>query len=150
MKLLLRRDLDDGACTLGTLTLGFEIFQTIERPWISAPIGQGGAKGVSCVPKGLYKLVLHDSEAHPRTWALVNPELDVYHLPTDAPLAQRQYARTAVLLHPANWPYELRGCIAPGMKRQQSEKGWMVTQSRIAWQRIQTGLPWEEHQLSIE
>lgn len=145
MKLTQRREPDNGVCTLSKLTLGFETLDTIERPWIPDLIGRGGRKGISCVPKGLYRLVPHDTEAHPKTWALVNPELDVYHQPDDVPVAKRQYARTAVLIHAANYAHELRGCIAPGLRRGVN----VVWDSRRAMHRIQTGLPWEEHSLEI-
>lgn len=101
---------------------------TLERPWVpcvSGPPPAGnmfpppcGQKGVSCIPPGVYDLVPHNTEAHPDTFALVNPDLWVYHFDSDVPREKRGYARTAVLIHPANWVEELRGCIAPGMHRQ--------------------------------
>ena len=74
MRLLLSRD----PSSLGVLTVGPHSFQTIERPWL------GNAKGVSCVPVGTYRLEKHSTEAHPRTWALVNLELNVLHWPDAA------------------------------------------------------------------
>lgn len=105
---------------------------TLERPWIplctEIEIGRFdepanfvlppcGQKGVSCIPPGIYDLVPHSSEAHPDTFALVNPDLWVYHFDTDVPFLKRGIARTAILIHPANFVEELRGCIAPGMTR---------------------------------
>lgn len=139
MKLLLIRDRDDGICTLGTLQIfkvqramiKSPVWQTLERPWVPNPSGAvGGEPGRSCVPPGVYELVLHDSELHPRTWALVNPKLGVTHYgPSN---------RSAVLIHPANYPYELRGCIAPGMVRFAGSVG----QSRMAFEQIRDALPW--------
>lgn len=130
MILTLVRDLDDGTATLGLLTAANFTCHTIERPW------KDNAKGVSCVPVGTYTLQRHDSEAHHDTWALVNRDLGVLHYP-DASLPD---ARTACLIHPANWAYELRGCIAPGMTRVHTEQ-WMVTRSREAFNALMDLLP---------
>lgn len=81
------------------------------------------------------------------TWALVNPELDVVHYPQDgSPLA-----RSACLIHPANWAFELRGCIAPGTRTQiDPTRGYMVAESRKAMKLIQDTLSWDDsHSLEI-
>lgn len=104
---------------------------TLERPWISSPpvnLHDGmragewvappcGTKGVSCIPPGVYRLERHTTDAHPATFALVNPDLWVYHFESDVPTDRRGFARTAVLIHPANYVEELRGCIAPGLRK---------------------------------
>lgn len=139
MNLTLIRDLDDGRCTLGTMRIGDAVFQSLERPWI--PGGPGGTKGVSCIPPGSYRLVLHDTEAHPRSFALVNEDLGVFHLnaPTNA-------GRTACLIHAANVPEELRGCIALGMSRGVDR----INSSRIAIDRFYSLVPWiAGHMLNI-
>jgi len=124
--------------TLGRILVdAARTIHTLERPWMpfvalgDLPIDElppCGRKGVSCVPPGRYKLVRHSTEAHPNTYALVNPALWVYHQDDDVPFAQRGRARTAVLIHPANYVNELRGCIAPGMTR----SGETVQSSRAA------------------
>lgn len=150
MKILLRRETKqpDHNCTLGLLFLGDLSLVTIERPWIPSSICRGGTKGVSCVPAGSYKLVRHNTDAHPMTWALVNEDLDVVHFPGDS---DSSAARTAVLIHPANWPFELRGCIAPGTRTAIDPKhGYMVCDSRKAMKLIQDRMPWtDEHTLEI-
>lgn len=98
---------------------------TLERPWVPVVVPAAimptpppcGQKGISCIPPGIYNLEMHSTEAHPDTFALVNRELWVYHWDTDVPPERRGYARTVVLIHPANWVEELRGCIAPGLSR---------------------------------
>ena len=139
MNLVLERDTDDGTCSMGLLFLDEQRWYTIERPWIPDPSGAvGGQPGRSCVPLGVYQLVIHDSEAHPETWALVNPELGVTHFGPSQ--------RSAVLIHPANHAYELRGCIAPGKQRLHQS----VFQSRAAMRELQAALPWiEGHTLEI-
>ena len=150
MKLLLTRDYNGDDCTLGTLSFSTPtedfLCQTIERPWIPMPGARGGLSGKSCVPKGKYQLVRHSSEAHPNTWALVNSDLDVIHWPD--PL--RVNARCLVLIHVANFARELRGCIAPGYGRSDSEGERMVTQSRRAMIDLKRLLPYDDgHTLEI-
>jgi hypothetical protein len=148
MRLVLTRETDQRHdCTLGLLTVADLTLCTIERPWVPG-IGRGGAKGISCVPPGLYRLVRHDTEAHPETWALVNEALDVVHLPGDSP---SPHARTAVLIHAANFSHELRGCIAPGTRATKDEQGRpMVASSRQAMSLIRQRVAWtNEHTLEI-
>lgn len=147
MKFLLRREPPQTDCTLGLLTVGDLTLCTIERPWIPSGLSNGGQKGVSCVPPGVYQLVRHDSEAHPKTWALVNEGLDVVHYPGDSP---NPAARTAVLIHPANRSWEVRGCIAPGTRTFKDPQGYGVANSRKAMKLIQDLLSWDDsHSLEI-
>lgn len=137
--LKLFRDSSSAAATTGYFdTQPHRIF-TLERPWVSAePFAPCGQKGVSCIPPGRYLLVPHNTEAHPHTVALVNPDLWVYHLDEDVPAALRGAARTTVLIHPANYVSELRGCIAPGWTRE----GETVRESRRAF--AQLALAWPD------
>jgi hypothetical protein len=149
MKLTLRRERTTHPdCTLGVLEVGTLSLSTIERPWVPSATSKGGTKGVSCVPPGIYQLVRHNTEAHPMTWALVNRDLDVAHLPSpsDGP-----GVRTAVLLHPANWAHELRGCIAPGTRTTTDGEGrFMVAESKRAMRMLQAVVPWVDgHTLEI-
>lgn len=140
MNLILVRDSDNGRCTLGTLRVSDMTLQTLERPWVPGP--QGGEKGISCVPAGEYRLVKHDTEAHPRSFALVNEKLHVYHY--DLPPGKQ--GRTVCLIHVANVAAELRGCIALGMER----NGEGITRSRLAVNRFYAALPWEDgHTITI-
>lgn len=139
MMLELIRDDSLPTCTLGRIIVFGKTFYTIERPWVPEDNSPGGRKGVSCVPVGEYRLERHNGEAFQKVWALVNPSLGVYHLPQDVPAAQKFTARTACLMHPANWAHELRGCIAPGKTRtQDANRQWMVTRSRDAVNEIRT------------
>lgn len=142
MNLLLTRTDQDEVCTQGVLTIGDLVLQTLERPWVPALVGPGGTKGISCVPPGIYQLIKHSSEAHPRTWALVNADLGVLHWPS----AAHPNARTVVLIHVSNFPSELRGCIAVGMKKGMHS----VLQSKMAFDRLLAVVPWtDEHILEI-
>lgn len=151
MKLLLRRDYRADDCTMGVLSFSTAaedfVAQTMERPWIAMPGARGGLSGKSCVPEGLYRLERHNSEAHPNTWALVNPDLDVMHYEDP----QHHEYRALVLIHVANYARELRGCIAPGFGRMVDEHGiHMVTQSKRAMIELKRLLPWDDsHTLEI-
>ena len=142
MKLTLMRDLSSDRETQGRLSFStpgqdFECF-TIERPWVPMPGSKGGLSGKSCVPRGLYRLEVHHSEAHPNTWALVNEDLDVIHYEDPT----RPQLRCLVLIHVANLARELRGCIAPGRIRTVDADGAKrVAQSKLAMLDIQRLVP---------
>lgn len=152
MKLLLQRDYHGDDCTMGVLSFSAPqqdfSCHVMERPWIPLPGHRGGLSGKSCVPPGYYKLERHNSEAHPHTWALVNPELDVVHY--EDPL--RTYLRCLVLIHVGNYCRESRGCLLPGRSRSLDDLGVkMVTQSRLTMIELKRLLPWDDsHELVIK
>ena len=140
MHLILTRDMQLPDCTLGLLNVNGTVYCTIEKPWAN------NAEGKSCVPAGTYELMRHDSQKHPKTWALENKALHVTHFPDPA----HPDWRSACLLHPANWASELEGCIAPGMSRQMVAGVWMVEQSKSAMDAIKDAVPWiDGHTLEI-
>lgn len=151
MRLTLRRNYRSAECTMGELSFTTPaesyLAQTMERPWIPTPLSRGGRKGESCVPAGVYRLERHSSEAHPDTWALVNPELDVLHY--EDPM--RPNVRALVLIHVGNYCRESRGCILPGYGRAIDDQGIrMVTQSRRAMVDLKRLLPYDDgHTLEI-
>lgn len=98
--LFLKRDLVSSIQNQGILTvvnhLGQPVFKcfTIELPW------RDNLPNISCIPKGEYKLALRNSPKYG----------DHIHV-TGVP------ARSYILIHPANYVGQLRGCIAVGDKR---------------------------------
>lgn len=83
--------------TLGVLSLphGFVCY-TVEKPWLdNKPFS-------SCIPEGTYPLVWHQSSRFGKLYP-VGPKLDL--VPD----------RSQILIHPANLPSEVQGCIAPGL-----------------------------------
>ena len=140
MIITLQRDLSTPNETLGRLTADFRRWDTIEKPWVPAPNLPCGLKGHSCVPAGTYRLERHSSDAHPNVWALVNPQLGVYHWPWDEPKQLQGIARDCCLIHPANFASELEGCIAPGKSRgKDAATGcWRVFDSRDAINELRT------------
>lgn len=140
IELTLTRDTHTEDETMGWLSVGNKKWATIERPWVPSSFTPAGVKGVSCLPYGKYRIEQHESEAHPKSFALFNHALDVYHLPHQVPALKRAFARTACLIHPANWSYELRGCVAPGKERKydSSTGRWQVIRSRDAMNEIRS------------
>lgn len=119
-KLELRRAYLDNCC-IGKLSIGGELmFYTVERPWKS------NEKSVSCVPAGRYELEPYSSDKHPDCWALKNEALGV------TPYGPSQ--RTHCLIHVANFPHEVEGCIAPGMELHPAS--WGVARSRDAMEKL--------------
>ncbi len=151
MNLVLIRDTFTPFETVGTLTIGNQRFHTIERPWIAgnAPGEDGGEPGLSCVREGAYELVLHNTVKHPHTFALVNPNLDVVHIPAPG-------FRSSVLIHSANWASQLEGCIALGLGRVKNSHtsnpgDWMITSSVAALILFSRLVPWVlGHTLTIQ
>jgi Family of unknown function (DUF5675) len=138
-----------GSPQFGRLSFGPPVpLQTLELPWSDASGDVGGDAGASCVPAGVYELVLHDTPTHPQTWALVNPALGVYHEPGDVPPGQP--GRTAVLIHPGNTEADSKGCILVGMSRGTVGGEPAVDASVEAFGRLKAAVPWTVgHTLTI-
>ena len=79
--------------TLGVIKLDSETFYSVERPWLD------NAPNVSCVPEGTYKTGWRDSPKFGETWHI-----------KDVP------NRTYILIHAANYPTDVHGCIGLGMQ----------------------------------
>lgn len=75
-------------------------FASMERTWAD------NRPRVSCVPPGRYELVPFEGARFPKHWALVGPGVSAY--------PAKGAARSSVLIHAANRPLELEGCIALG------------------------------------
>ncbi len=109
MKLTLTRDpaRSNANGTFGAMDIdGVAFCQTAEQPWAN------NVNDHSCVPLGDYELIPYDSPSHGKTVVLHNPDLQVYG-PNMGPPAG-QHGRTFCEIHVANWPSELKGCIAVG------------------------------------
>lgn len=102
----LERNRDDGKSLTGQLILPIgKGLASIERSW---------ADPIQPIPPGEYKLVPHFGVKYRNVFALVNPDLGVTHF---VPNTNHPKPRTAILIHPANFARELRGCIALGLVR---------------------------------
>lgn len=133
MNLTLQRTSENALCTQGKLTADALTLYTLELPWVPDAY-PGGTPNESCVPAGVYQLVLHDTPAHPKSFALVNPALGVIHEPD--PMYPN--ARVACLIHVANYVSDLQGCIGVGLMAGEC----MVNMSRAAYIQFQDVVPW--------
>ena len=90
--------------TLGRLTVGDLSLYTIELPW------RGNEHNESCIPPGRYDYQRHESPRFGETlWLRSVPE------------------RSEILIHAANSPQDLDGCIGPG-----KDYGWWADRSELA------------------
>ena len=105
--------------TFGILTVNdFLRFYTVERPW------DNNNPFTSCVEPGVYSLVPHKSHKYGNVLALVNENLGVTHW------QENHSKRYAILIHPANFPHDVQGCIGLGDSYIADKN--MVTNSRQA------------------
>jgi hypothetical protein len=115
---------------------------TLELPWVPEADYPGGAPDRSCVPPGIYQLALHDTAKHPKSFALVNAALGVIHEPD----AAYPNARVACLIHVANFPRDLEGCIGVGTASGED----CIRNSVIAYGEFTRAVPWiAGHTLTI-
>lgn len=110
--------------TYGTLRCGDTILHTVEQPW------NANKSGASCIPEGTYRLLPHTSSRYPNVWALVNHDLNIYYQP--GPTTPKT-GRYGILIHVANAPKDVRGCIGVGMAGHAMINGsWGITSSKQA------------------
>ena len=97
MRVLLDRYSDDGNQTLGRLYVvndrGFILFEcdTLELSW------KDNQSNISCIPTGQYKVQKRRSEKY-------NEHFHITNVPN----------RDYILIHPANYVSQLKGCVAVG------------------------------------
>lgn len=77
--------------TLGAIRFDRQTFFTIEKPW------KNNAVMVSCIPEGVYDMGWRKSPKFGETW-------HVQDVPN----------RTHILIHTANFPQDVHGCIGLG------------------------------------
>jgi len=78
--------------TLGVIDLAGVRLYTIERPWLD------NKPNVSCIPEGSYLTGWRDSPRFGETWHVKDVE-----------------DRTWILIHAANYPKDVQGCIGLGL-----------------------------------
>jgi hypothetical protein len=99
--MILRRFRSDEGGTFGTLELDGHMFFTVEKPW------KDNKPFESCIPEGEYSLVPHGNYGSDGdVLALVGETVSHYEDP--------DYARYACLIHTANYPADVVGCIGLG------------------------------------
>lgn len=129
-------------CTRGVLKIGTNLFQTVERPWVSFPDAHGGTPFESCIPDGEYRLRSYTRPSGKKAFILSNELLGVYEQDEDRP---QQKGRYLILIHPGNTVDDVVGCIAPGL----TGGDHFVSDSRKAMLKIFELLEGFEHTLRI-
>lgn len=97
---------------------GNPILKTVEREWAN------NTPNISCIPEGVYDVTPHDSPRFGKCLALSAPSLGV--------TIYGPSLRTHCLIHAANKPSQLQGCIAPGLDFGVVDNEWAVLSSRDA------------------
>ena len=116
-------------CTYGTLnnmSNGLPLCHTMELPWVN------NEKGISCIPTGIYKCIPYVGTNNKRAFKI-----------QDVP------SRTDILIHIANIPSDLSGCIAPGMKPGILDSEPAVLESGIAMEYLEHFIGSESFELII-
>jgi Family of unknown function (DUF5675) len=99
--------LSNSTGTFGHLFIdGVPFCATCEQAW------NDNKPNISCIPVGEYKLFPYDSPAHGPTVVFHNPALAIYGTPSTVPAGV--VGRTLCEIHNANWPFQLKGCVAVG------------------------------------
>ena len=123
--IVLSRFVNTPYITLGKMYVGVEEFYTVERPDLD------NQRNVSCIPEGFYVMRRHNSPKFgDRMWEIVVPD------------------RSYILIHAANEPHEVEGCIGLGMTVHDNLMG--VGASRLAVKTFYDyTAPWEEARIHI-
>ena len=112
-----------------------QILYTCERPWM------GNQPSVSCIPEGEYTLLKRESPVVVRsTDGKYIEGWEVCEVP----------GRTYIMIHPANWPHQLQGCISVGVRYTKIMDKLGVSHSRDAFDIFMSTLSGEDsHRLVI-
>lgn len=107
----------------------------VERAWLN------NAPSQSCIPEGSYALYPHQSPKFGDCYALESKELGVTRYGPSL--------RTHILIHKANSPKELEGCLAPGVDFGFVGGEWAVMNSTAAFNSLMAELASEPANLTI-
>jgi hypothetical protein len=139
----------DAYGTFGLIyTREFPPLATCEPPWVEwSDRGRkhwsAGKPFESCVPSGEYQLIWHHSAKYGWRWHLEGGSVHVKN-------PNKTEARYACLIHAANWPDQLEGCISVGRHLGNVAGRYGVSRSQYALQLFESWLPTEErHELQI-
>jgi hypothetical protein len=115
---------------------GSEVCCFVERPDLN------NEPGKSCVVEGQYNLIPHKSPKFGDCYALESKTLGVTRF--------EKSLRTHVLIHKANVPSDLEGCLAPGLDFGYVKGQWGVIKSRLAFNALMKELGGKPAQLTIQ
>jgi len=123
--------------TFSDLSIDGEYFcHTVEPPW------KNNKSMISCISEGIYSLSPHISPKYGACFIVHNENLGVTKY-------KNTIMRWGILLHPANWPYQLNGCIAPVKQLLVIGGNYGGNNSRATTKDLFDKLGFEKHQLEI-
>lgn len=109
---------------------------TVERSW------ENNKSSISCIPNGMYNVSRHTSPKFGDTWILQGGTVEKYN--------NNNGSRWGILIHKANYPSQLQGCIAPVTKFVPIHNEWGGSSSGSALRTLNTYLgDVEEWELEI-
>ena len=114
---------------------GNHVCYMVERPWLN------NAPSRSCIPEGEYTISPYDSPKFGYCYIVKSKTLGV---------GVNDELRTHILIHKANAPSDLQGCLAPGVDLGFVKGQWAVTNSTKAFNELMSEFNGEEHTLIIE
>lgn len=121
MEVVIKRQPSDDKQTLGTMFFNdVEICKTLELAW------NNNNNRISCIPKGMYKVIRRKSSKYGNHFHIL-----------DVP------KRSFILIHNANYHYQLLGCIAIGSKHIDINKdGYLdIAESKKTMKKLLKELP---------
>ncbi|MEZ8696359.1 DUF5675 family protein [Vibrio echinoideorum] len=114
---------------------GSKVCCVVERPMLNNKPSE------SCIVEGTYSLFPHESPRFGECYALEAGTLGVTR--------QGPSLRTHILIHKANSPKDLQGCLAPGVDFGFVNGEWAVVNSTAAFNVLMAELAGETAQLTI-
>lgn len=126
--------LPEGVFGRMVLPSGHTLF-TCEQPW------NGNQQRVSCIPSGQYMTAMRTSPVVQRSsGGEFQRGWEVLDVPN----------RTFIMIHPANWPHELQGCISVGKTMGVIAGKYGVGQSRDAFREFMREMDGKDWTLQID
>ena len=115
---------------------------SVEPPWLS------NKRYVSCVPDGLYDLILYESPKYGWCFIMVNPGLNVYAFEEDCMTNEDRFL--CLFAHLGSFPFNFEGCAGLGREiRVHPTLGMMLTKTRATCRDVMRLLGRERHTLNI-
>ena len=133
--ILKRRYFEEGTFSTLHRQDGSKVCCFVERPDLN------NEPNVSCVVEGTYDLFPHKSPKFGNCYALESKTLGVTRF--------EKSLRTHVLIHKANVPSDLQGCLAPGLAFGYVKGEWGVIKSGFAFNSLMNELGGEPARLTI-
>lgn len=114
---------------------GSQVCVMVERAW------KNNAQGESCIMEGTYTMYPHKSPKFGECYALEAKALGVTRYGPSL--------RSHILIHKANYPSQLQGCLAPGVDFGFVGNEWAVVNSTAAFNALMRELGGEPAALTI-